>query len=250
MDDFKYEGPENFHLGVLIPHTGTVEAKTALSLAQMSSHFAAWKPKNPRTFGMRSKRMSFFMLAGSMLPQSRQDLTAKALQAGCTHLLWLDSDMVFPRDTWLRLVMRNKAFIGCNCTSRTWPVLTIAHDLKGRPIDSSRCSGVEEVQHIGLAVAMVRADLVKKLRPPMYMMEWVPEFKRHSGEDVYFSMLVQEAGEKVWVDHDLSPEITHIGRTEFGYAHLGLNEAVVEHLELPDRVKRMREDEVPDERVA
>ena len=37
------------------------------------------------------------------------------------------------------------------------------------------------------------------------------------GEDVYFCTMARVHGFEVWVDHDLSKEVTHIGQFEYGW---------------------------------
>ena len=36
---------------------------------------------------------------GSLIYNSRNDLARQAMKMDCTHILWLDSDMVFPPET-------------------------------------------------------------------------------------------------------------------------------------------------------
>jgi len=156
-----------------------------------------------------------------MLVQSRHNLTVAGLRDNCTHLLFLDSDMTFPGDLAQRLLLRDKAVIGVNATTRGYPVNHIAHNLKGERLDSRRKNGVQKVQHVGMAVMLINTDVIKKMTLPLYMMEWIPDIPAYCGEDVYFCAKVQQAGEDVWVDHDLSHEVGHLGNQLFGPNMIG-----------------------------
>jgi hypothetical protein len=39
------------------------------------------------------------------------------------------------------------------------------------------------------------------------------------GEDVFFCKKARELGHKIYIDHDVSHEIGHIGTFEFGHPH-------------------------------
>lgn len=204
---------EKVKVGICIPSTGTVRVETAKSLAMLCTHFnqtPVWK----------DTRQSFVLLTtqGSMLVQLRHTLVATALKEKCTHLLFLDSDMVFPKDTLNRLLGHKKAIVAANCTTRSLPPEPVAHDLLGRRLMSKGKRGLQKVQQAGLAVCLVEAKVFMEMRPPFFMMEWVEEYGAYCGEDVYFSQLVQHHLRKdIWVDHTLSQEIKHIGH--LAYTH-------------------------------
>jgi len=165
--------------------------------------------KVPGAFG---QRLSIISGEGSMLPQSRETMVKMALRTeGATHVLFVDSDMTFPRDLLNRLLAHKKPVVGCNCTTRVSPIMPVAHDLHGKRISSIGKSGLEAVQQTGMAVMLISTEFVKRMRPPLFLMEWVPEYNAYCGEDVYFSAKVQDLGERVYVDHDLSREVGHIG---------------------------------------
>ena len=158
-----------------------------------------------------------------MLVQSRHNLIVAALKDKCTHIMCLDSDMTFPRDTFIRLYQRDKDAIGVNATTRAYPVMHIAHDLKGKRISSAGKSGVQKVQHVGLAVMLMKAEIFGRIEPPLFMMEWIPEMGSYCGEDVYFCAKLQHAGVDVYIDHDLSNEVGHLGAQHFGPNMIGLD---------------------------
>lgn len=195
------------HVIVCVPSLGTWCSDFGKSLVLLFTYFT--QNKVPGAFG---QRLSIISGESSMLSQSRESMAKMALRTeGCTHILFLDTDMVFPRDLLNRLVAHKKPVVGCNCTTRVSPIMPVAHDLQGNRIASIGRTGLEEVQQTGMAVMLISTDVLKRLRPPLFLMEWVPEYNAYCGEDIYFSAKVQETGEKVYVDHDLSREVGHIG---------------------------------------
>jgi len=48
---------------------------------------------------------------------------------------------------------------------------------------------------------------------------YLPSGGMYVGEDIYFCKLAQAHGFKVWVDHDLSKDVKHIGKMEFTHDH-------------------------------
>lgn len=202
---------EHINVVVCVPSTGTWASSFGHALAIMAADFMTWRPA-----GCKTKFIQIFTQDSSMLVQSRHDLVKSALTAGATHVLFLDSDMVFPKGTLQRLLEADKDIVGLNCTTRGWPVAHIAHGFDQSLIDSRKRSGLEKVQQVGLAVMLIKTDVLRKLKPPLFMMEWVPDTGAYCGEDIYFCQVAQEAGYDVWIDHDLSKEILHVGHMAFG----------------------------------
>jgi len=187
----------------------------AKSLVMAVSKFMQWKDPS-----ITRKGFTLLTIDSSMLVASRQELVARSLREKCTHILFLDADMIFPADLIIRLVQRDKDFVAVNCTSRMFPVEHIAHDLKGERIDSRKRYGLQKVQHVGLAVALIRAEVFRSMSPPLFMMEWVPDIQAFCGEDVYFCARAQQEGYDIYIDHDLSHEVYHRGGFTYGPGHL------------------------------
>jgi hypothetical protein len=85
---------DHIHVCVCVPNTGSWRNETAKSVALMFSYFA-----QNRVGKAKSQRLSLLTAEGSMLSQSRQNLAQKAMKAGCTHIMFIDSDMEFPMNT-------------------------------------------------------------------------------------------------------------------------------------------------------
>ena len=213
---------ENLDLGVLVPSTGTWDSWFGRSLINMLQHTTLWRPQ--KELGIKSLRLRLFSQDSSMLVASRQKLLAKAMAAGCTHMLFLDADMTFPKDLAIRMLLRQKPVLAVNCVRRSFPTDQIAIGLDGNPLDSRGKVGVQKVQHSGLAVMMLERGVIEKLHVPLFMMEWIPDLNDFCGEDVYFCAKIQaEAKEDIWVDHDLSAVVGHVGRVKFTQKQVGFD---------------------------
>lgn len=197
---------------VCIPSTGQWQAPCAHSVSIMLAEFMVW-----RIPGLRRKRVSLLTKNGSMLSQLRHDLVKESLQSkDATHVLFIDSDMIVPKDLIQRLLVHDKDFVGANCVTRCFPPEFIAHDLDGKRIDSRGKTGLQKVQHVGAAVMLCKTEALRRLKPPLFLQDWIPEVNAYCGEDVYFCQVAQAAGFDLWIDHDLSMQIQHIGTVPFG----------------------------------
>jgi len=202
----------DIHVAVCIPSGDTWKAQTAKCVALMFSYFGLHRVK-----GARTQKMSLISMQSSMLSFSRELSVKKALQSGATHVLFIDSDMTFPMNVANRLLEHKKSFVGANCTTRKFPVETVAHTLGGERLISTGKHGLEEVQHVGLAVVLIDLEPVKKLSQPLFLMDWIPELKAYCGEDVYFCQKLVAEGEKLYIDHDLSVKVCHVGSYKYGH---------------------------------
>jgi len=181
-------------------------------------YFAITRPE-----GYGEQQVSLITVESSMLSTSRERIVRQALRnKEYTHLMWIDSDMKVPMNTIHRLLAHKKDFIAANCTTRKAPVEPVAHDLEGNRLHSVGKHGIQEVQHVGLAVALVKLEPLKRLRPPLFLMDWIHEYSDYCGEDVYFSQKLKDIGVSLWVDHDLSVEVGHVGTKVYTHADIVL----------------------------
>lgn len=193
---------------VCMPTSGFVRVETMKSLALMFSFFG----ENKLAGTPSTQRLALATVEGSMLCAQREMLVKKALQTKhITHILFVDSDMEFPMNLIHRLYAHDKVFVGANCTTRAEPVEPVGHDMAGNRLFSTGKTGLQEVTHVGLAIALIQTEPLKDLRPPLFLMDWIPEHRTYCGEDVYFTQKLVEKGHSIWIDHDVSLNIGHVG---------------------------------------
>lgn len=207
-------------VAVGVPNLGLWTNATARSVSLMMCYFAIHRPKD-----YSEHQVSLITLESSMISGSRERIVRQALKnKEYTHLMWVDSDMKVPMDTIHRLLAHDKEFVAANCTTRAEPIVPVAHGLDGKRLSSIGKKGLEEVQHVGLAVALTRLEPIKRLRPPLFLMDWITEIQDYCGEDVYFTQKLRELGISLWVDHDLSLEVKHVGWKEYGHQDISTKE--------------------------
>lgn len=147
---------------------------------------------------------------GYTISENRNYIAAQAIKNECTHLLFIDDDMVFPPDTLERLLADNKEIVGVVAHSRmesenTTVILEDGHILKNDAIPKE----LFKCQHIGTGVMLIDLRVFQKIQRPWF------DTKAHEtgwtmmGEDAWFCKRARNAGYEIWCDPLLS--IGHIG---------------------------------------
>ena len=173
--------------------------------------------------------INVFFHRSSILIKSRQDLVKQALDGGADWILWLDSDMAFPPDALHRLLGRNKDIVGCNYVTRTIPTKPVAANKDRIYIRTDPdSSGLEEAEWTGFGCLLVNADIYRNLELPWFDFVWLENADDIMGEDVFFFKKAKHfLGKQLYIDHDLSQMIRHIGQFEY---HNRLALATIEDL--------------------
>ena len=161
---------------------------------------------------------------GTYTEDARNMIARFAVREGFTHILWLDTDMRFPRDVMYRLLCHEKPIVGANYSTRMPPFYPTALALVKNADGSERCwteetsSGLEEVHAIGHGVLMVETEVYRRIPDlPWYQNYWL-DAEHLVGEDVFFCRGALKAGVPIFLDHDLSHEVLHCGAMQFNLA--------------------------------
>lgn len=148
----------------------------------------------------------------SLLSAARQNALDSAIKDSCTHLLMLDDDMVFPGDVVDTFVSRDVDFIAANYVTKGLDSKPTAMGDGGKRVHSLGKTGVEEVGWVGLGCCLLRlSDAVKAIKRPHFECVWLEETQTYLGEDFYFAEKLRFGDVKLWVDHDVSQKIGHVG---------------------------------------
>ncbi len=226
--------PSGIKVAICVPTHDTVPAYFAYDLAAMIGWTTLIFTKEGAI-----EDVSLYFVKGTYVHTARQELLANALRGGADYVLFIDSDMRFPKDALVRLLARSEPFVGTNYAHRRIPPDYVAVktstrlDEDGERIDGEllrttlESEGLEEVEALGFGFVLIHTSVFQemaKIHPPkdkgpFWFFEYHPEVKTHVGEDVYFCRLAREAGATIFVDHDLSKMIRHIGQMEFGLEH-------------------------------
>ena len=66
---------------------------------------------------------------------------------------------------------------------------------------------------------LIKADVFKKMSEPWFETPWRTDARGYIGEDVFFCNKAKSIGYKIYIDHNVSKEIGHIGTFEFRHEH-------------------------------
>jgi hypothetical protein len=200
---------EQRKVSVLIPCEDDMKTAFAVSMFNMIQHTLLNLPGNLESLAIQT-------YSSSILPWNRHSLVAGALKTGATHTLWIDSDMMFPRDMLLHFLKFDQPLIGINAMSRRPPYRCLAQSAYNVPLPTTEYScGLEKVYRMGLGVAWIATEVYKKMGPPWFDFQWLEEKKVYRGEDYVFFEKAKKLGYDLYIDHDISKQVWHMGT--FGF---------------------------------
>lgn len=211
-------------IAVCVPSHDTLPATFAYDLAQMMAFTAVnyVGPNEP----IEALGLTFTM--GTYIHRARQQLADIALDQGTDYILWIDSDMRFPKDALLRLLKHREDVVGINYSKRGIPPSFVAIKSIHPPeqcVTLPDSTGLEEVEAIGFGLVLMKTKVLRALHDPeseegpWFWFDWEHERNAYVGEDVYFCRLLRDAGFDLMVDHDLSKDCRHIGQLEYRVEH-------------------------------
>lgn len=201
---------------IAMPALREVMSWTAMDLARLmhrEGYTEGYMPKLPYLYTIAELRV----VRTSILPKSRHHLVDFARDANATHILWIDADMTFPETALERLMERDQLVVGANYPRRSAPYQPTAQR-DGKLIYEEGQTGLEPVDALGLGFCLMRMEVFEKLRPPWFAFPW--KDGQYLGEDIFLCLKIRdEIGEPIYVDHDLSHEIGHMGDLEVRWEH-------------------------------
>lgn len=176
-------------LAIGIPNTGTIKSKTVLSLCAVLKDL-------PYEYNV-------ILHEGSILHIMRERIVQKAIDLGCTHLLFVDSDMTFDKDAVMRLIEANKAIVGANYNTRKHPSEPTAQ------LTTETEGNLTKAVSVATGFMLINLEVFKKITKPWFFWHYHEDDRLALGEDYWFCLKAQEAGYEVWCD--LSVKVGHIG---------------------------------------
>jgi len=172
-----------------IPSGDMVHTDFAMSLAMLCM--------NPgvQTFLLNSR--------SSLVPLGRNQCAGAAQIMKATHLMFFDTDMIFPADTLSRLLAHDKDIVGATYSKRAPPFHSLAVTEEGEHIHIT--SGLRRVQLLPTGCMLIRTSVFNILAKPYFNL--VSEGDQLRGEDYYFCEKARAAGLEIWCDGDLSNQL-------------------------------------------
>lgn len=149
-------------------------------------------------------------LQGSLPDDARENMATDAIEEEFTHVLWIDSDMVFDEDALIRLVQDDRDCVTGLAFKRTAPYTPCIYkankDGNEIYIDYPKDS-LFEISACGCAFQLVKVSALKAVRTTYGTM-----YRRAYplGEDISFAKRWTELGGKIYCDSRV--KVGHIGK--------------------------------------
>jgi hypothetical protein len=195
-------------VSILVPTRDTVYSHFSYSLGNLI-----------KTTILMGIEVHLFFDASTILINQRENLINRAFEVKSEWVLWLDSDMMFPPTTLLRLLAHDQDIVACNYMKRSYPFKSVAfmdtNDWESWvPLQSE--DELLTVEAIGMGCVLMRTSVFEKLNRPYFEYTYQPKTKDWGGEDFTLFKKLNKVGHQVKVDMNLSNEIYHIGTYAYG----------------------------------
>ena len=174
------------------------------------------------------------MIQNTYIQKARENLVETALDQGTHYVLFVDSDMRFPKEALVTLLAHDVDVVGVNYSTRGYPAQFVAiksrkipeeylhgseHSLRAnRHPTLADSTGLEKTHAVGGGLLLMKSQIFDDLPRPWFNTISMADGSV-VGEDVHFCRLLEDAGIDVWLDQDLSQKIGHIGQMVFMAEH-------------------------------
>ena len=165
--------------------------------------------------------MASLVSEGAYIPYNRLLLRNLAVEQGCTHLFFMDHDVVYPPTTLTQLLAHDKDVVACHYNMKTTPRLSMAFDLEGDRIPLVEAEpgdwrlpqpGLFKLSAIGCGVMLIKLPIFEKLERPFFQV-LIEGDDLIISEDVWFCERVRRAGFDVWCDPTI--KVHHMGEAAY-----------------------------------
>ncbi len=212
MADTPGAGMSDITVVIAMPCGDMMHTGTALDVASLVGYTTANHPEI---------RLINFQVRGTLIVDQRATLVRQAQRVNATHILWIDSDMRFPKDGLMRLLAHGKPIVAANYPTRRPPIIpTAEHREHGFLFTQASSTGLAEVTRCGMGFMLVDATVYSTIPEPWFAIGYNRTDGRYTGEDTFFLNRAREIGKyETLIDQELSREVKHIGAIEFENAH-------------------------------
>ena len=195
-------------LAVCIPTRDTLHSAHALSLVELVKFNT-----------MNGIDTHVFMDASTILLTQRERLASMAVELDAEYILWLDSDIVFPATTAVRLLAHEEPVVAANYVRRQLPAKGVAYETIGdwqKPLPFKVYDDLVTVQGVGMGCMLMKTEIFTQIPKPWFEFGWSPASNEFLGEDMILCQKIAEVGHEIKIDTVLSQELRHLGTWGFG----------------------------------
>ena len=190
----------------------------AYSLAGMISRVsAAGVPTMPEA----SIEMKMDIVESSVIHTNREQLVKRAIEAGMTHILFLDDDMIFEPFILETMLGRRQPVVCTNYLIKTEPASEasfVAVGLDGERVPTAEHNtGLQPIAYSGFGVSLFETKVFADTQQPWFLPKFIPEQNSYTTEDNPCYERIRNQGYQVFLDHDASKMVSHIGRKAWNW---------------------------------
>lgn len=187
-----------------LPSGEMVYTDFALSLAYLCTYTT-----------MQGHQIALASVRSSVLADSRNHCVDVALKTNSDHLLFIDSDLIFPHDACVRLLdhCHNKRhkIVGATYSKRYPNDKELATQVPDRFFSDKKEDDLIHTDVLPCGMLMIDTGVFRKMKSPHFTFEWNEKRGKHDGEDVRFCREARRRGYDIMLDTTLSFELAHIG---------------------------------------
>ncbi len=140
------------------------------------------------------------------IPMARYIGVRQAVNAYASHVLFVDSDMVFPDNSLRVLLEYDKAIVGVTYSKRQEGSEQVGKINDKALITPARLRSAE---HLGMGLMLIETNVFNRIPQPYFKVTF--NNGNFETEDQYFCRKAQEDGLTIWCDVELSKHVKHIG---------------------------------------
>jgi len=160
---------------------------------------------------------SLFLSPGTLIANQRHELIIAAQEWGATHVMFIDSDIIFKPSHVIELLNFNEPVVGAAYSKRIEPVIPTAwHHIDNWDtyvrLHEQTDSHIQ-VEAMALGFCLIKIEVFDKLDLPWFILGF--NNGQYTGEDIEFFRNCKNNNIPVWLDIKISFEIGHLGLKEF-----------------------------------
>ena len=215
---------KEFSVAILTPTTGICRMAYAQSLARLVGYFA-----QVRVFPDLARQMlATDSVEGSGIAANYECMVTKYLNdkdTRWTHFLSIEDDMGFLPDCLHIMARRELPIVAANySTNKGTPLRFVSGGLGKKLPTTEDSTGLEEAGLVAQGFTLVAREVYEAIPKPWFMTGYCPETGNYVYQDYYFSEQARKAGFKLYVDHDVSKRIWHVGTKHYSW-----QDALIDH---------------------
>lgn len=205
------------NVAICTPSIGQMKTRYTASLVRMMLYY-----QNTPVLGQESKTrfLSYHVIEGSMIGSAREEFVDDILtMPDTTHLLFIDEDMGFRQDCLNRLIARQVPYVGVTYRMKIPPCKFTARKLDDTDWLDTNAEKVslEEAFFTGFGFTLIEKSVLEAVKKPRFSNVYSEKYGTYSTEDRSFCILAREAGFPIYVDHDVSKLVYHVGSWSYSW---------------------------------